>query len=103
MYEAPQSHLSVFMALIIPNMRINVCYFVECCTHYILTATLPLYLLLLRAQTPINDENGTRNQCQATTHQQSGFTQQLCTSNNTYRHRPQPSRDYTACIVSHNE
>lgn len=49
-------------------------------TLYILTAPLSLYLLLLRAPTTINDKNGTRNQCQATTHQQSGFTQQLCTS-----------------------
>jgi len=33
MYKAPQSHLSVFMALIIPNMQLNMCYFVERCTH----------------------------------------------------------------------
>lgn len=32
MYKAPQSHLPVFM-VIIPNMRINMCYFVERCTH----------------------------------------------------------------------
>jgi hypothetical protein len=103
MYLAPQSHLPVFMALIIPNMRINVCYFVERCTHCTFWRQHCLYLLLLRAPTLINDKNGTRNQCQATTHQQSCFTQQLCTSNNTYRHRPQPSRDYTAYIGSHNE
>jgi hypothetical protein len=29
MYKAPQSHLPIFMALIIPNMRINMCYFVD--------------------------------------------------------------------------
>jgi len=34
MYQAPQSHLPVFMTLIIPNMRVNVCYFVERCTHF---------------------------------------------------------------------
>lgn len=33
MYKVPQSHLPVFMALIIPNMRINMCYFVERCAH----------------------------------------------------------------------
>jgi hypothetical protein len=48
MYEAPQSHLLVFMALIIPNMRINVCYFVECCTHCTFLRQHCLYIYCCR-------------------------------------------------------